>query len=144
PGPPGTTRTGDVMRVGSDIHIERDEVVKGDVTAVKGDVVVDGHVEGNVISMFGDIYLNSAARVDGDVVCMRGELHEQPGAQVSGQRVTALGGEGRMRTWEHRHHYGHVHGFAWAVVVWIVLVGVAAGAALLTPGRLAASLETLQ
>src|SRR5262249_1984207 len=50
-------RSGDVMRVGSDIHVQQGEVVKGDVTALKGDVIVDGHVEGNVVSMFGDVYL---------------------------------------------------------------------------------------
>jgi hypothetical protein len=138
------TRSGDVMRVGSDIHIKADEVVKGDVTALKGDVTVDGHVEGNVVAMFGDVYLNPSARVDGDVVCMRGELHEQPGAVVSGQRVTALSSEGRERLRElerERHRHGRVAGM---IVCLIIFTGVAWGASLLTPGRLVSSLDTLR
>jgi bactofilin len=138
------TRSGDVMRVGSDIHIKADEVVKGDVTALKGDVTVDGHVEGNVVAMFGDVYLNPSARVDGDVVCMRGELHEQPGAVVSGQRVTALSSEGRerLRVLEReRHRHGRVGGM---IVCLIIFTGLAWGASLLTPGRMVSSLDTLR
>jgi len=90
--PEHVTRSGDLARVGNDIHIEQDEVVRGDVTAIRGDVTVDGTVHGAVVSIAGDIYLNATARVDGDVVCLVGELHEEPGAYVSGERVTALSG----------------------------------------------------
>ncbi len=93
-------RSGDMMRIGQDIHIESDQTVTGDVVAMGGDIVVDGHVEGDVQAMGGDVYLNSGARVDGDVFCMGGQLHEQPGAQVGGQRVTALGP--RDKRWERR------------------------------------------
>ena len=64
----------------------------GDVVALGGDVTVAGHVEGDVASMGGDVYLKSSARVDGDVVCMGGKLNEEPGASVGGQRVSGLGG----------------------------------------------------
>lgn len=90
--PEHVTRAGDLTRVGNDIHIEQDEVVRGDVTAIRGDITVDGTVHGGVVSFGGDIYLNPTARVDGDVVCVGGELHEEPGAYVSGERVTALSG----------------------------------------------------
>jgi hypothetical protein len=96
PAPPSeparVTRAGDLTRVGSDIHIEQDEVVRGDVTAIRGDITVDGTVHGGVVSFGGNIDLNSTARVDGDVVCIGGELREEPGAYVSGERVTALSG----------------------------------------------------
>jgi hypothetical protein len=88
-------RSGDMTRVGGDIHIEQNEVVNGDVvTALGGDVTVDGTVHGDVVAAVGgDVYLNATARVDGDVVCIGGELHEEPGAFVSGKRVTGSGGE---------------------------------------------------
>ena len=105
--PVPVVRTGDMTRVGDDIHIERNEVVHGDVVGVMGsDVVVDGTVNGDVVAvMGGDVYLNATARVDGDVVCIGGELHEEPGAYVSGKRVTGSGpglgiGAGRLRDWE--------------------------------------------
>src|SRR5262249_21605712 len=96
-----TTRSGDVMRIGSDIHIENGQVVEGDVFALQGDIRVDGHVKGNVASSGGDVYLGSTARVDGDVLCIGGQLHEENGASVGGQRVTALHGT-RDRRIRHR------------------------------------------
>jgi hypothetical protein len=93
PIPPPTTRhSGEMMRIGSDIHIEKDQTVDGDVVAISGDVRVDGHVRGSVQALGGDVYLGSSSRVDGDVAAVRGELHEEPGASVGGQRVTALSG----------------------------------------------------
>ena len=88
---PPSRRAGEMMRIGSDIHVEKDQVVEGDVVAISGDVHVDGHVKGSVQSLGGDVYLSSTARVDGDVAAVKGELHEEPGAYVGGQRVTALG-----------------------------------------------------
>jgi hypothetical protein len=90
--PDGSERSGDMTRVGSDIHIEKDQTVVGDVVAIGGDVTVDGHVKGDVTALRGDVYLSSTARVDGDVACIGGELHEDSGAFVGGQKVTALSG----------------------------------------------------
>lgn len=81
--------TGDLVRFGSDVTVNEDQVVEGDVVSFGGDVEVRGHVTGNVSSMGGDLLLTSTARVDGDVVCMGGTLREEPGSRVSGQRVTA-------------------------------------------------------
>ncbi len=100
PLPPG--RSGEMMRIGSDIHIEKDQTVVGDVVAISGDVTVDGHVKGDVTALRGDVYLGSTARVDGDVACIGGELHEESGAFVGGQRVTALGGRETRKSRIHR------------------------------------------
>ena len=100
PLPPG--RSGEMMRIGSDIHIEKDQTVVGDVVAISGDVTVDGHVKGDVTALRGDVYLGSTARVDGDVACIGGELHEESGAFVGGQRVTALGGRETRKARIHR------------------------------------------
>ena len=89
---PPSRHAGEMMRIGSDIHVDRDQTVDGDVVAISGDVHVDGHVKGSVQSLGGDVYLSSTARVDGDVAAVKGELHEEPGAYVGGQRVTALSG----------------------------------------------------
>lgn len=99
----GPGHSGDMMRIGSDIHIEADQTVSGDVVAISGDVLVDGHVKGDVVAMRGDVKLSSSARVDGDVVCLGGELREDGGAYVGGQRVTALGGR---RTHIQRSEHG--------------------------------------
>lgn len=85
------TRSGDVMRVASDIHVGPEEVIEGDLLSVAGDVTVEGRIEGDLVAMGGDIYLRSTAQVDGDVVAMGGELHEDDGASVGGQRVIGMG-----------------------------------------------------
>jgi len=94
PQPPATPRaprstTGEIVRMGSDITVDEDQEVQGDVVAIGGDVRVEGRVTGSVTAMGGDVNLGSNARVDGDVVCMGGTLREEPGATVGGQRVTA-------------------------------------------------------
>lgn len=143
---PQVVKSGDVMRVGSDIHVARDEVVRGSVSAISGDVTVDGHVEGDVSALRGDVYLGPTARVDGDVVSAGGQIHEEPGAYVGGQRVTALPGTrvGRVhRITEHavERHVGRVV----ASVIWmLVLLGLAWAVTQLAPGRTAAAVATLQ
>src|SRR5262249_45266603 len=63
PSPPiSLGKSGNIMRVGSDIHIETDQVVIGDVMAVGGDITVDGHVEGDVVAMGGDVYMHSGGK----------------------------------------------------------------------------------
>lgn len=146
PEPPQIVKSGDIMRVGSDIHVGRDEVVRGSVSAIGGDVTVDGHVEGDVSAIRGDVYLGSTARVDGDVVSAGGQIHEEPGATVSGQRVTAMPGSRIKRLHRYvREESGGRHGCFVATMVWlIILLGVGWAIAQLAPARTAAAIETLQ
>jgi cytoskeletal protein CcmA (bactofilin family) len=151
PEPPRTSRSGDVMKIATDIHVEEDEVVEGDVVAVGGDIQVDGHVEGNVVATGGDVSLGSTARVDGDVMCMGGKLTEEPGAWVGGQRVTALTREERRREIKERikekieekmnHREDKVAG---ALVSLLFGLLAAWAATKIAPTRTATALQTLQ
>ncbi len=87
--PKSHSTSGDIVRFGSDVTVERNQMVDGDVVSFGGDVEVKGHVKGNVSSMGGDLTLVDGARVDGDVVCIGGTLREETGSHVGGQRVTA-------------------------------------------------------
>ena len=135
-------RSGSIMRIGSDIHVGPDEVVKGDVNTVGGDVLIEGHVEGNVVAMRGEVHLKSTARVDGDVVCIGGALIEEQGAYVGGQRVTAMGGK-NIREWKPRHERREREGGGVsAALVWLViLLGIAWCFAQLFGGRTRAAVE---
>ncbi len=144
-------KSGDIMRVGSDVTIGEGEVVAGDVLAVGGNLTIEGHVQGNAVSMGGDVFLRSGARVDGDVVCMGGELHEDTGASVGGKRVVGLGGKGlgerrARRTVEFdggdaRRHTKDLSGsIAW-LLVWLLIGWTVVK---LTPGRTAAAIETFR
>jgi hypothetical protein len=141
-------KSGNIMRVGSDIHIETDQVVIGDVMAVGGDVTVDGHVEGDVVAMGGDVYVNASGKVDGDVVCMGGQLHEQEGATIGGQRVEATR-HGRRRGHivvdGEEKSTSHSRGGMGGSVVWLIItLGIGWAFAGLAPGRTGRALEVLK
>lgn len=153
PEPPEFSHAGDVVRIGSDIHIEKGQVVEGDVFALRGDILVEGHVKGNVAATGGDVSLGSTARVDGDVMCIGGKLEEEEGARVGGQRVTALRGSEERRL-RHRIREGISQGLheegrgGWGLgfpLSWlIVTVAAAWGITRLTPDRTGVALAILK
>jgi len=146
-----STRAGDVVRIGHNVHVEEDERIEGDVVVMGADVVVDGHVEGDVVAMGGDLRLNSTARVDGDVACIGGHLEQEDGAVIRGQRFTATGfrdfarQQARSRRDAERSRWyrsgDHLVG---TIVRLLVLLGVAWAFAALAPGRTRSSLEVLK
>jgi hypothetical protein len=140
------SRSGDVTRMGSDIRIQKGEVVQGDVFAIKGDVLVDGHVEGSVTSMGGDVVLSSTGRVDGDVAALGGEVREAPGSFVGGERLTAGSARGRRILRKHasdlsEEQTNHVV----PSLIWLLIVlGVTWAVARFAPGRTSAAVEMLK
>jgi hypothetical protein len=141
------SRRGDVVRIGSDIHIQEGQVVDGDVFALQGDIRVDGHVKGNVAATGGDVVLGPTARVDGDVMCIGGRLEEEPGARVGGQRVTALRGPRERpahrvhpEEWPHRRGAGLSFAFSWFLVSLLLAWGIPRFA----PVRTGVALATLK
>jgi hypothetical protein len=153
-----TGKSGNMMRIGSDVHVEKDRVISGDLVVVGGDITVDGHVEGDVVALGGDIQLGANSRVDGDVACIGGQLSEDPGAFVGGQRVTAMGARGLSHVRGMRHLDGlrdHTErdvmrgvaamGRVVSSLIWLfILVAVAWGYSQIAPGTTQASLDTLK
>ena len=60
-------RSGDIVRIGSGVTVDEDEVVMGDVVSIFRSARVDGQVTGEVVVVFGDLTLGRNARVN-DVV----------------------------------------------------------------------------
>ncbi|HEY3215988.1 MAG TPA: polymer-forming cytoskeletal protein [Candidatus Eisenbacteria bacterium] len=150
--PEVTSRSGEIVRIGSDIHIEKDRVVVGDVVALQGDVRVDGHVKGDVMAAGGDVFLSATARVDGDVACIGGQLHEEPGAFVGGQRTSFRGPGGRhvghrlrerLRDWDVEEQKSRAGGVVGAVVWLMLWMAAAWGISKLAPVRTGTAVETL-
>jgi cytoskeletal protein CcmA (bactofilin family) len=142
------SNSGDVVRIGHDVHVEEGETVEGDLVVMGGDVTVDGHVEGDVVAMGGDVHLAATARVDGDVACIGGQLEQEDGAVVGGQRFTATGfrdlarQKARSRVEEEtRESSNHIVGALIGLMIW---AGVAWAFAALAPGRTRAALQTLK
>jgi hypothetical protein len=84
----GDQETGDIVRMGEDVVVERGEVVEGDVVALGGSILVRGRVMGDVVALGGSVRLDSTAVVNGDAVAMGGKVELRPGARLMGQRVS--------------------------------------------------------
>jgi cytoskeletal protein CcmA (bactofilin family) len=76
--------SGDLVKFGKDIYVGEDEFVDGDVVAIGGDIAIDGHVTGDVVSTAGDIHIGSTAHVEGDIVATFGDVSVEPGAETDG------------------------------------------------------------
>jgi hypothetical protein len=140
-------KSGSTMRIGSDIHVGPDEVIKGDLSSVGGDIEIEGHVEGDVVAMGGDLTLRSSARVDGDVVCIGGSLNEEPGASVGGRRVTAMGVHDLRELRRERHHDfdgGRAGRIMSSIITMLILLGLTWAFVRFAPSKSQAAVDTLR
>jgi hypothetical protein len=71
----------------SDIVVDSDLSVEGDVVSIAGDIRVYGEVNGDVVAVFGDVYLEDCY-VRGDVVTPFGEVIRDDNSVVDGEYVT--------------------------------------------------------
>ncbi|MFI5371204.1 MAG: hypothetical protein ACHQ52_06560 [Candidatus Eisenbacteria bacterium] len=77
-----------LVRMFSDITVESDQHVAGDVVALFGNITVKGEVTGTTVAVMGSIRLEPGSRVDGDAVSVGGGVDQADGADVSGQTVS--------------------------------------------------------
>jgi len=78
----------EVVQFGSDVSVDSDEKVSGNVVVFGGSADIRGRVTGDVVAVGGTIHLRPGARVDGDVVAVAGAIDRSDGAVVSGDTVT--------------------------------------------------------
>lgn len=79
------TIDGDLVVFGGDIVVESGGRVEGDLVAIGGDITVSGEVEGDVVAVGGDLLLTFTAVVGGNVVSPFGEVEREEGAEVRGE-----------------------------------------------------------
>src|SRR5216684_4258805 len=109
----------DLVNIGHDSNLPRgqtaDSVVSifgsstsegeaGNVVSVFGNTYIDGEVEGDAVSVFGNMELGPHAEIGGNVVAVGGALQRDPAAIVHGnvQNVFGhFGDVGWLRTWIH-------------------------------------------
>ncbi|HEX6850566.1 MAG TPA: hypothetical protein VF139_04105 [Candidatus Polarisedimenticolaceae bacterium] len=82
-------RVREQVAVGSDVHVERDQLVEGDVVCVGGAVRIDGVVRGDVVVVGGR--LDVSGTVHQQVVAVGSRVRIDDAARVRGQLVTVLG-----------------------------------------------------
>jgi cytoskeletal protein CcmA (bactofilin family) len=88
PPPPPKMSSGDRVRVGGPVNVEKGEMAE-DVMTVGGSVHIDGEVNRDVSAVGGSVRVNG--RVGGDVTAVGGSVHLGPHAEVMGD-VAAIGG----------------------------------------------------
>lgn len=101
PAPPDRRRNArrgeEVVRVGNNVTIDRDEIVDGEVVVVFGNATVNGEVDGELTVVMGDATLGPEAIVRDDVTIVGGTLTRAPGSVIEG-RVQNVGvGDGPWR-----------------------------------------------
>jgi hypothetical protein len=77
-----------LVRMFSDITVQPDQHVSGDVVSLFGNITVKGEVTGTTVAVMGSIRLEPGSRVDGDAVSVGGGVDQADGADVSGQTVS--------------------------------------------------------
>ncbi len=90
PSAPSDPEPRDIQRFGMNLTVELGERVR-EVVVFKGDVVIKGAVDKDLVSIFGSAVLSDTAEVGGDVVVLFGSLQIDSGAEVR-KDVVAIGG----------------------------------------------------
>lgn len=81
--------SGNVRTFNQPVIVSEDQFVRGMVFTVTGDVEVYGEVNGDIISLFGDIYVGPEAVARGDIATINGRIDVAGDAAVYGEMYTA-------------------------------------------------------
>jgi len=82
----GEVLSQDLVAFGSEIVLEEDSLVNGDIVLLGGSLSASGKVNGDVVAIGGRLILNNSTVINGDLVAL-GSLERAPGAQVRGSTV---------------------------------------------------------
>ena len=78
----------EITRWGKNVVIDEGEQVTADITVISGDVTVNGCVEGDVVVISGNIYINSTGYIHGDAISVGGRIKKEEGAKVTGSTIS--------------------------------------------------------
>jgi uncharacterized RDD family membrane protein YckC len=79
-----------VLRIGQPYVLKAGDTTR-DVSGVMADVRIEGHVEGDVVVVLGDVTLAETAQIDGSLVVVAGSVHAVSGAKVDRELVLVGG-----------------------------------------------------
>ena len=74
----------ELVRFGRNVHVHADEIVRGDVLLLGGELRVDGEIQGGAVVIGGDIHAGPEARIGGQAVAVSGRVSSAPGAELHG------------------------------------------------------------
>jgi len=83
----GTTRvtvTDGIARLGA-FTIGTDQQMRGHLLVVRGDADVYGHLQGNLVTVDGDVFVHDGGVVVGDILALGGEVRHGEKAEIGGE-----------------------------------------------------------
>jgi len=63
------------------------DTIKGNIIVRKADLTVHGTINGDVLVIYGDIFIKEDARINGDVTSVDGKIFQDMGSMVTGNQV---------------------------------------------------------
>ncbi len=88
-------KRGNVIEPIADIVVEEDSFIRGFLFTVIGNIDIQGEVNKDVISLFGDIYVGPEAVVRGDIASVSGRIDASRDASVYGELFSGMHPRGR-------------------------------------------------
>ncbi len=82
------TTSEDIVKFGSDVVVEEDEKIDGDVVALGGSIEIKGTVTGDVVAIGGDVDIFSTAVIEGNAVSIGGDVIKRGEAVIRGEKVS--------------------------------------------------------
>ena len=73
----------DIVRFGGNVHVEVDELVRGDVVVIGGSLVVDGEVRGEITVVGGSATFGPESVATREVTVVGGSVRRAPGSRFS-------------------------------------------------------------
>lgn len=73
---------------GKSIVVDEGERVPADIIVISGDATVKGSVDGDVLVIGGDIFVNATGYIKGDAIAIGGRVKKEDGAKVVGSTFT--------------------------------------------------------
>ncbi len=121
----GETLDSDLVALGSNVVLQKDSLVRGDVLVLGGNLQVQGRVQGDVAVLGGLLNLGPHAVVEGDVTALGARYQRAKEAQVYGEEITqntfpAFGGPSTWRSdrvWTTTTH--PLVALFWGVLWWL-------------------------
>ena len=89
-------RGNEIVRFGSDVTVERDEIVE-EVVVIGGNATINGEVDGELTVIGGNATLGPEAVVRDDVAIVGGTLNRAPGSVIEGRIQNVAVGDERWR-----------------------------------------------
>jgi hypothetical protein len=94
--PPRARRGDEIVRFGTDVTVDRDEIVE-EVVVIAGNATINGEVDGELTVVGGNATLGPEAVVRDDVTVVGGTLNRAPGSVIEGRVQNVAVGEGDWR-----------------------------------------------